>query len=162
MPSFSDHAVRTLASFVSTNLAAALAQVENDEGLVAGALLSASKISRAFNPESFGGGDGRPEVQVYETTETPINQRNDMLSVQCSVDVLYTWNSADDLEAAEDFGRRWKTAIRRMLDGRHPQAANSGAVFIVGDGGRLTLPYNSTTRYGYSTEVEVRVHSPRS
>lgn len=159
-----DKAVTELAAYIEANLAAELRQVETDQGLVADSLGSWSGIVRAFNLYTHQGGDGQPEIQVYDLQADLPSQRHDLMAVQCAVDIIWTATSGDP-EAAEDFGRRWATALYRCVANvanRHPQSSNSGVVFLVTGFDRATEAYESTMRHARSMGVEVRVHSPRS
>ena len=155
-----DKAVRDLAAHVEANLAAELRQVETDQGLPANTLGKWSRIVRAWVPTTSGGGSGAPEIQIYdEPTEVP-SQRHDLIAVNCAVDMV--WSSpSNQPEAAEDFGRRWMTALYRCIAGKHPQSSNTGEAFLVRGFDRKSETYESTTRHARSVEVEVRVHSPR-
>lgn len=156
-----DKAVTELAAYIEANLALELRQIEFDQGLAANALGSWSGILKAFNPYTHQGGDGQPEIQVYDLQADLSSQRHDLISVQCAVDLVWTGTSGDP-EAAETFGRRWLSALIRCVTKRHPQSSDSGVVFLVSDLDRATEAYESTMRHARSMGVEVRVHSPRS
>lgn len=156
-----DKAVTDLAAYVEANLDAELRQVETDQSLTADVLGSWSGIVKAYNPFSFGGGDGQPEIQVYDLTADAESQRHDLLSVLCSIDLLWTATTGNP-EDAETFGRRWLTALYRCVANRHPQSSNSGTAYLVRDFDRATFAYESTMRHARSMAVEVRVHSPRA
>lgn len=160
MPVLLDKAVRDLQAQVSNNLAAELRTVETDEGLPANTLKTWSKAVRGFNPTTERGGDGKPEIQVYDLAGSVTEQRHDLVSIGCVVDIVWT-SPSTDVEVAEDFGRRWMTALYRAIAKKHPATASDASTFIVQGFDRLTETYDSTMRHARSMSVEVRVHSPR-
>ena len=148
-----DQAVVKLAAYLDSNLPAKLRAVETAQSLSTNDLTDPVDVLAHRAPF-----DNRsPLVEVFDQGWTFEQQRMNLLSVDCTVAVTYV--SDANLAGAEQFMRRYMTALIDCING-DTTLGNTVTTCILRDGSSAVgRCHNSTTRYVYTQGVDVHVYA---
>ena len=149
---YTERAVDALHTYVSTNYATQLRDVETDQGLDANSLtdpVAYLKFRAPFDNRS-------PLVQIYEEGWRFEDQRNNLLIVDCAIEIMF--HGATDLASGELRMRRYLTALYQTIavDPLLNDAAVTGALWLDGAAGEI-IGDTSATRHIIAQGIQVRV-----
>lgn len=155
MAQYVQKAVDELAQTYDDKLRGELDLVETDEGGSI-TLISPAKILKARAPAR----NISPLLQIYETSwdRPEAGTRNDLVHVQCRV--VLTYIGTTDLEANEEFMRRYVTALIKTIENNSTLQDTVAAAIVQRGNSGVTEIDDSTTRMVSDLEVLVLVHSP--
>ena len=147
-----DQAVTKLAAYITSNLPAKLRAVESAQSLSTNDLTNPVEVLAHRAPF-----DNRsPLVEVFDQGWTFEQQRMNLLAVDCTVSITYVSDS--DIAGAEQFMRRYMTALIDCING-DTTLGNTVTTCIMRDGSSAVgRGDNSTTRYVYTQGVDVHVY----